>query len=554
MLPPTVTPELEDSLARLLGEEDTRAYRRFIDWSLGHGFKLAIVRMPVPAEAAALAAWTHEHVPQSCQVPLDQAEGRSVWALLEEVTSMVPEASLLALTRLEECRDKRRICRELNVLRDELARQWAMPWVLVAHPGAVLELEREAPDFCDFAGLWLGRGVEPAVLPVGDMALSASRVSSAALAIAPEPAGLLGQATEAISHGRYDEATDLLAQYDLSVTEKERRAPGRLLIDAQHCFLHGDLARATVRLRETLMACGRKDSLVQGYALVMQGYIASLEGRVDEAHNLSEGARELALLLEDREAGADILRSAAALRCSLGDRDAALALLAEGLALLQGSRALANQAKLTMDKASVYAQQGHIDKALALYHEALATFEALDASREQVRIRCEIAPLMAQQGHIDEALALLRSQLGIVKNLELQYERAIVLGILANLHQQQGHFDEAQALLEEQLAFFEAQGFFLGRIAAHGQLGQLALTKREYEAAEMHFSAAYSLNTQGGSPAVTASLEMGLAAILLQRGDIRRARELLERSRGTFRQLGQETSVHAAEKLLNLAS
>lgn len=59
------------------------------------------------------------------------------------------------LRALEEHRERRRLSRELNVLRDQLARRWAVPWVVIIHPMALLDLEQEAPDFCDFVGLWL---------------------------------------------------------------------------------------------------------------------------------------------------------------------------------------------------------------------------------------------------------------------------------------------------------------------------------------------------------------------------------------------------------------
>lgn len=552
MPPPPATPGLEDGLERLLGKEDVRAYRRFIDWSLGHGFKLAIVRMPMPAEAGALAAWTHEHVPHSCQVPLDQAEGRSVWALLEEVTSRVPEASLLVLTRLEECRDKQRICRELNVLRDELARQWAVPWVLVAHPGAVLELEREAPDFCDFAGLWLGRGVELVALPVGDIASPAAYMSNAPRTINHEPAGHLGQMAEAVARGRYDEAADLLAQYDLSATDEQRRLPERLMIEAHLCFQRGDLARAAERLRETLAACDANDNLVRGYALITQGQIAWLQGRADETLNRSEAAREIALRLEDRVAGVRILQAAAQLQAVAGHIDTAVALIAEGFALLEGFEAQASRAHLLKGMASLRAKQGHMDEALGLYHEALVIFEELDDFREQALIRCDLALLKARQGHTDEALALLQQQLTNSTAVETQVDRAMVLGHLADILQQLGRFDEALLLLEEQLAIYEKQGSILDIVTAHVQLGLLAFLKGEFEIAEEHYCSSYSLSIQyelsGQGTAISGML---LALSLSQRGDIPRARELLERARDTFRQMGQEAGARNAETYLS---
>src|SRR5258708_3869181 len=42
---------------RLVTEDGARAYRRFLEWSVGAGFKLAVVEVADPRRRAALVAW-----------------------------------------------------------------------------------------------------------------------------------------------------------------------------------------------------------------------------------------------------------------------------------------------------------------------------------------------------------------------------------------------------------------------------------------------------------------------------------------------------------------
>jgi len=62
-----VPPEL------LLTEDNARAYRRFLDWSVGAGFKLGVVEVTEPWRRDALVAWTAATVAGTRVVRLDLA-------------------------------------------------------------------------------------------------------------------------------------------------------------------------------------------------------------------------------------------------------------------------------------------------------------------------------------------------------------------------------------------------------------------------------------------------------------------------------------------------
>ncbi|MGK4001769.1 hypothetical protein WMF31_04025 [Sorangium sp. So ce1036] len=150
---------------------------------------------------------------------LDQIGDRPLRAVLDEACPSPEATSMLMLTHLEEARDLARICAQLNVHRNELAQRFALPWVLAAHPAAALRLQQIAPNFCDFAGLWLlDEQAADAELGTLEQAIDAPAVPqppSSHLGGGPGTSELLERASVAISLGRLDEAADLLAQYDL---------------------------------------------------------------------------------------------------------------------------------------------------------------------------------------------------------------------------------------------------------------------------------------------------------------------------------------------------
>ncbi len=141
---------------QLLRESSARAYRRFLEWSVGAGFKLAVVEVADRRHRDALVAWTVATVPGTRLLRLDRASQEPLRLPLDQVAAPPGQMSLLVLTHFEDAPKRRLVSAQLNVQRDELARDFAVPWVLLIHPGAALDLQQDAPDFSDFAGLWLG--------------------------------------------------------------------------------------------------------------------------------------------------------------------------------------------------------------------------------------------------------------------------------------------------------------------------------------------------------------------------------------------------------------
>lgn len=225
----------EKAKAPYLLPEDALAYERFLDWSLGGGFKLALIERRHPEERKALVAWTLERVPGAKVAHLEEGDwmrGQIEAACGGEKAGEVP---LLIVAGLEDAAERERACAQLNVERDELARDFGIPWVLITHPAAVLELQQRAPDFCDFVGLWLGDsgGVEG----INILGLSNFWGWRPGVGL-PADLGpmlkwaddLLVNANQATDQNEWDRARDLIATYDLKHPGEVDTNPVRMVV------------------------------------------------------------------------------------------------------------------------------------------------------------------------------------------------------------------------------------------------------------------------------------------------------------------------------------
>ena len=91
---------------RLFGPDGGRAYRHFLEWSMGHGFAMAILKVSAPRDRAALVEWTRGVVPKMCVAALNEQGRRPIGDILDEVCPSPAEVSVLVLTGLEEAPER----------------------------------------------------------------------------------------------------------------------------------------------------------------------------------------------------------------------------------------------------------------------------------------------------------------------------------------------------------------------------------------------------------------------------------------------------------------
>ncbi|MFS8068100.1 MAG: tetratricopeptide repeat protein, partial [Byssovorax sp.] len=377
-----VSPQDSSAPERILGDDGGRAYRRFLAWTVGDGFAMAVIEVRKPAQRRELLAWTTAEMPGARVVALDQASGKPLRPLLEQACPSPGGTDILVLTRLEDAEDRIKLCARINIQRDELTRAFPVPWVILVHPAAALEMQQHAPDFSDFAGLWLNeerdenatqteafepRGLESMSLAAPAMHLSADGGSS----------GLLGKAYDAIILSNYDEAVDWLAQHDMHHPDARERDPLRIRLDGLLLWRRGQPAEALSRLEEARRRCEPADALIHVGLLGDIARIRAEQGDVDAALALHQEALQVYEELGDRRSRAIALGDIARLRAHKGKVDAALALHQEELQVYEELGDRRSRAGTLGDIARLRAQKGEVDAALALHQEALQVYEEL---------------------------------------------------------------------------------------------------------------------------------------------------------------------------------
>ncbi|XYI03020.1 tetratricopeptide repeat protein [Sorangium sp. So ce1128] len=474
------------SFERILGPERGAAYRRFLEWSVGGGFMLAVVEIRRPAQREALAAATGAAVPGLCVARLVSVGARPVRSLLEELCPSSADTSAIMLTHLEEAHDTARICAELNVHRDELARRFALPWVLVVHPAAALALQRDAPDFCDFAGLWLPEEPEGGAEPLREQAFRSSAPSvGSTIRLHPEmtaPKDLLLLAHEAAALGQVDRAADLLAQYDMKHPDARTHDARRVHMDGLLLRTRGRLAEALARFHAALKLCEETGDLhMKGVLLDAVAQTHILQGDLTAARYLEQDALEIFEQIGDQRNRAASMHQLSVVEWRLGNEAKARDLVQESLRLSEKLGDEAGRATSLHHLSIIEERMGNHADARELLRESLMISDKLGDRNGRFLSLHQLAVLARHQGNYAEARELLRQSLNLAEELEDATYRMVVLHDLAMVALLEGHHAEARELWSESLKLSGELGAKDGRAVSLVMLGMLEADQGQIE-------------------------------------------------------------------------
>lgn len=415
---------------------DRRALVRFLEQSLDHGFRLAIVEARDHADREAiLASVTPSIGPGLGLVDAAELEGpvENLWLALKKAVAVEPPRCLAVWNLESACPDW---TGQLNVQRDLFVRDLGVPWLLFIHPASRVLLLSEAPDFCDFAVLWLRDERPPRTLAADDFLPGQEGALTLPDSANVDP--LLWRATNALNDARFDEARDALAQFDL-------------------CAEHGVFDRI-LRL------------IIGGGLERTRGHLAIAEALVRDAGNI----------LAQQPAAGNVpalrrLADAELARCFLeaGRIEEAAALMRKNLLAEQAiSRESPSYAQALLDLASVLARQGLHAEAEELLRESLATQAggAGESSRRSDATLNVLAAVLTSQGKHAEAEQI---YLGSLRAKEAAFGSghpslgSSLYGLAAALLAQ-GRAVEAERALRSALTLFETT---LGR--EHPERGRI---------------------------------------------------------------------------------
>jgi tetratricopeptide (TPR) repeat protein len=531
----------------ILTEEDAAAYRRFLDWSVGDGFDLAIVRVGSRSKREALVAWTKAQIPTAYDVNLRQVDPdkKKLWELLEAAKST--DASALLLYGLEESAAKSRIIAQLNVERDELVKAFALPWILFVHPFVYPELLQKAPDFVDFAGLWLEEAVaetRPAIpIPQFPAVIhTVTRIDESLFSDA-----LLQRALDAVNASKLDEAKDLLATFDLEHPDPGPDMAFRMHVGGMLSFALNDLpaARMQVETALTLLteAVETREHAVFAMMLYSLSTIEYFAGKYDEARRFIDEAFDIHRKL-NREASADLvplldLRMFIAIE--QGDFAFARQSAEQSLALKQKFhdndqiaivRSLEQLSLIDYLEGQVENAREKLQQALELRIRILGTDEDLSV----VGTMKSLAGVLERAGDIQAAREWLDRSLAIEQRMHGAPTSDSTLQHLARIYRTEGKLDDAKACIEKVLVQQKQRygtenhpdsAKALDVLAAIlFDLGQLDRARDTYEKAiaileQVHGTSDHYL---------IANYRANLAAVHRELGQFEKAKELLSRA------------------------
>ncbi|WP_437627237.1 tetratricopeptide repeat protein [Sorangium sp. So ce1151] len=447
---------------------------------------LAVVEIRRPAQREALAAATGAAVPGLCVARLVSVGARPVRTLLEEVCPSLADTSVLMLTHLEEARDAGRICAELNVHRDELARLFALPWVLVVHPAAALALQRDAPDFCDFAGLWLPEEPEGGTDPLREQALRPLAASGGStVRLSPdwaEPEGLLSLAYDAAALGHVDRAADLLAQYDMMHPDARTHDSRRLHMEGALLRIRGRFAEALAHFHAALKLCEETgDRHMKGVLLdaVAQTHIS--QGDLAVARPLVQECLEIFEQIGDQKNRAASLHQLSVVEERLGNDAKARELAIESLTLSEELGDHVGRAMSLHHLAVIEERLGHYAKASELIHESLVISDKLGDRNGRLASLHQLAMLEIQQNNYAKARELLSECLKLADEMGNARYRSVVLHGLATVALFEGNQAEARQLWLESIKLSEELGAKDGQAASLVMLGMLEADQGQLE-------------------------------------------------------------------------
>ncbi|XXT24710.1 tetratricopeptide repeat protein [Sorangium sp. So ce429] len=472
---------------RILGPERGAAYRRFLEWSIGGGFMLAVVEIRRPAQREALAAATGAAVPGLCVARLVSVGARPVRSLLEELCPSSADTSAIMLTHLEEAHDAARICAELNVHRDELARRFALPWVLVVHPVAALALQRDAPDFCDFAGLWLPENPEGGAEPLREKVVRSSSEPSVGSTIRLHsemtgPKDLLLLAHEAAARGQVDRAADLLAQYDMKHPDARTHDARRVHMDGLLLRTRGRLAEALARFHAALKLCEETgDRHMKGVLLDAVAQTHILQGDLTAARHLEQEALEIFEQTGDQKNRAASMHQLSVVEWRLGNEAKAWDLVHESLRLSEKLGDQPGRAMSLHHLSVIEERRGNYAEASELVHESLMISENLGDRNGRFASVHQLAVIALHQNNYADARELLSESLKLSEEMENGSYRAVVLHDLATVALLEGNQAEARELWCESIRLSEELGAKDGQAESLVMLGMLEAKQGQLE-------------------------------------------------------------------------
>lgn len=454
------------ALGNPLSPEDRGRLTRFLDQGLDHGFRLAIVEVRSFFEREQILAFVAPIIGQGLlRVALEQFKGDNFFLeLLELYRESQPRC--LALSGFMNHPDRSWI-QQINIQRDLFVRDIKVPWLLFVHPAARVPLLESAPDFCDFAVLWICNEL---VVP-DDSAVQNLDQRQPQLDNSPLPPGvsdwMLAEASRLIDVAQFDQAADFLGRLGLrrDLTLEEQffcRVLAARLAHRLGKLRTADNSLRACRAELAELPASSQWRILLGLVDLELGAVAAAQAKYPQAEALLDRAMA-SFRMAAGEEHPDFARAMGTLAGVLsmkGDYVDAENMLRRTLDLYKRVRGPKHPdyAATLHSLAGVLSKQGRYAEAKDLYRRALKLKElALTPQHPDYGAALHaLAGVLSRQGEHAEAVKLLRRALTIFENsLGVDHPAfGSALHALAGVLSKQGEYVEAEVLLRRTVGLY----------------------------------------------------------------------------------------------------
>jgi tetratricopeptide (TPR) repeat protein len=520
----------------LFGESQP-ALARLLDRALGHGFRLVVAELRTPAERAELVAWLKERAPDVRELDARGAFADNPLAALEQVNPPLTERTVVVVSGLETTErgaegPRAGALQSLNVQRDTLVARHPCFWILALHPSLRAQAQAIAPDFLDFASLWLDAAPQGEASP---MPMAPHRFEGRTAAWSPVPwAGipasaraLLDAAWEHAGRWERDTVLDLLARVRLAHGHDTRVMACVALVEAWLDIL----TEPAQALAERFQALAKDPNLagpVQAVAWVGRAKACLRAGNLEGA----AAAVAAAQALGDRLWWLEALAVETEVLVTRGELDVALHLAREVLLPGWAAERAEREVAIVQDHvASILLLQGEYAQAQELIEqEVLPAQRRLGDIMGLAQSHLHMALLLERRGALQQAARVVEEQ--VLPNLdpiEHSGKRAYALRVLAPLTERFGHREAALTVLREQvIPLYERVGDTVGLAYTMLEIARMHLRDGHLDEAKSRTDSASALLTGVGHTAALAdaqALRADLADTQGAHGDALRLRE-----------------------------
>ncbi len=243
-----------------------------------------------------------------------------------------------------------------------------------------------------------------------------------------------------------------------------------------------------------------------------------------------------------------------------GDLEAAYEHFSQALSILgelDDPQAQAEVARVLNGLGWIHYVRGHFDQARAACEASLTYARSSDALSELAAAENLLGGIYFRQSEWKSALhhttraMILREQMGYTWGVASTLANLGVLAVAA------GHWGKARSFFERSLALRQEMGDAEGIALAHNNLGSLARDQGDLDLAEYHFKESLAVSKPFNIAFHVANSGLGLAHVLLLKGETEAAQQALTASLNQARAIGAEdvlAEIHRIQAEILMAS